>query len=107
MSKVMELSGDRFYEVVEKETAPVLVDFWAPWCGHCTQLAPVFEEVAQELSGEIKCVKVNVDDDASLAERYGIMMLPTILVTVNGKEQDRLLGNVDKQQIISKVKKYH
>lgn len=103
MSNVVQVTHSNFSDVVEAEDKPVLIDFWAPWCGHCTQLAPVIEEVAEEMEDKAKCVKVNVDDNAMLAERYGIMMLPTLVVAMGGKEVDRLVGAADKWEILSKM----
>lgn len=106
MALVEQITDANFSSVVETEDRLVLIDFWAPWCGHCTQIAPVIEEIAEEFDDKAKCVKVNVDDNAQLAERYGIMMLPTLVVAVNGKEVDRLVGAADKGQIVMKLESH-
>ena len=84
-----------------KETA--LVDFWAPWCGPCKMLGPVFEEAEQEIGDKALLAKVNVDNESDLAAQYRVSSIPTIIVFKNGKEVSRSVGFVDKQKIISLV----
>jgi len=77
---------------VEKSTVPVMVDFWAPWCGPCRMVSPVIEKLAGKYSGRIKVVKVNVDDNQELAMKYNIMSIPTIVLFKEGKAVDQAIG---------------
>jgi len=92
MSKPLEVTESSFAEEVEKATLPVLVDFWAPWCGPCLMLAPALERVATEQAGKLKVVKVNVDENPGLATRFQIMSIPTLVLFKNGTQADRLVG---------------
>jgi len=87
--------------ISSKETA--LVDFWAPWCGPCKMLGPVFEEAEQEIGDKALLAKVNVDNESDLAAQYRVSSIPTIIVFKNGKEVFRSVGFIDKQKIISLV----
>src|SRR5579862_4442598 len=77
---------------VEQSTVPVMVDFWAPWCGPCRMVSPVIERLAGKYSGKVKVVKVNVDDNQELAMKYNIMSIPTIMVFKDGKAVDQAIG---------------
>jgi thioredoxin 1 len=89
-------------EVLESEL-PVLVDFWAPWCGPCNMVAPVVAEIAKEYAGKIKVCKVNVDSAVATANTFGIASIPTLMVFKNGKVVHQIVGAVPKSQIISKI----
>ncbi|MFI5422123.1 MAG: thioredoxin [Nitrososphaerales archaeon] len=77
---------------VEESTVPVMVDFWAPWCGPCRMVSPVIEKLAQKYAGKVKVVKVNVDDNQQLAMKYNIMSIPTIMLFKDGKNVDMAIG---------------
>jgi len=103
MSVVVNASNGTFQEEVLDSNLPVLVDFWAPWCGHCTRLSPVIDEVAEELGDAIKVVKVNVDANRELATQYNIKSLPSMLIFKAGKVDETLMGFMPKGALITKV----
>jgi thioredoxin 2 len=82
---IVDASDDTFTEVAEKATVPVVVDLWAPWCGPCRMVSPALEQVATELAGRIKLVKVNVDESPRLQQRFGVQAIPTLLVLRDGQ----------------------
>ncbi len=88
-----------FAAEVERSPLPVLVDAWAPWCGPCRMVAPVVEELAEELSGRVRVAKLNVDDNPQTAARFAVRSIPTMLVIVNGREVDRIVGAQPKAAI--------
>ncbi len=94
------LTEANFEEEVLKSNLPVLVDFWATWCGPCMMLAPTVEEIAKEYEGKIKVGKVNVDEAVELAKKYGIMSIPTLIMFKNGEVSDKVIGFVPKEQIV-------
>lgn len=100
---VVVLTQENFGNEVLESTKPVLIDFWANWCGPCRMLSPVVDEIAEETQ-EFKVCKVNVDDQMALAERYNIMSIPTLLVVKNGQEVNRSLGVISKEEIYQLMK---
>ena len=96
---VNEFNDDNFTEEVLQSQVPVLVDFWAEWCGPCRTLNPVIEEISKEYQTKIKCGKVNVDKSPSTASSYGIRSIPSILFFNGGQISDQLVGSVPKNQI--------
>lgn len=89
---MIQLNAAAFSEAVLASECPVMVDFWAPWCGPCRALAPIIEELASEYQGRAKICKLNVDDDGALAAQYGVMSIPTVIVFHKGKEHGRVVG---------------
>jgi len=89
---IVEGTDSNWMTEVEKSRVPVVVDFWAPWCGPCRMVSPVIEKLAGKYSGKVKVVKVNVDDNQALAMRYNIMSIPTIMVFKDGKAVDQAIG---------------
>ncbi len=88
----MEITDSSFQAEVTNSTMPVLVDFWAPWCGPCKMVAPVLDELSQEYAGKLKIVKLNVDQNQQVAAQFGISSIPTLIVFKNGKEAGKTVG---------------
>lgn len=89
---VIKITAGNFEEEVLKSDVPVLVDFWAPWCGPCQMQGPVVDEAAQELDGKLKVGKLNVDEEGSLAQRYNVMSIPTLILFQNGEVARKEMG---------------
>ena len=96
------LTKGNFEDEVLKSEIPVLVDFWASWCGPCKMLAPTVAQIAEEYSGKIKVGKVNVDEEESLSREYGIVSIPTVILFKNGKPEKTSIGLVPKETLVSK-----
>ncbi len=90
--KVLILSNDNFQSEVANSETPVLVDFWASWCGPCRMIAPIIDQLAEEYEGKIKVAKVDVDENRELAQTYGVMSIPTILIFKNGEVVNQAIG---------------
>ena len=103
MAKVEMVNKDSFKEMVLDSTTPVLLDFYANWCGHCQKLLPLLDEVAVEMDGKLSVMKVNVDENREFAQKFDIKGLPTMLLFKDGSEVDRLIGFMPKDKIIDKV----
>ncbi|MGB8698401.1 MAG: thioredoxin [Thermosynechococcaceae cyanobacterium] len=95
-----------FKEEVVDSDVPVLVDFWAPWCGPCRMVAPVVEEIAEQYEGQIKVVKVNTDENPNVASQYGIRSIPTLMIFKGGQRVDMVVGAVPKTTLANTLEKY-
>lgn len=100
---VLKVNKENFATEVLNAQGTVLVDFFADWCGPCKMLSPVIDEIAEEQT-ELKVCKVNVDDEPELASRYGVMSIPTLVVIRNGKEVNKSVGVISKEEILALVK---
>ncbi|MBW8782832.1 MAG: thioredoxin [Verrucomicrobia bacterium] len=104
--KIAHLNSDTF-KIAIASPAPVLVDFWAPWCGPCKAIAPILDELATELDGKVTIAKVNVDDNDTIAADYGVRAIPTMLLFKDGKLVDTLVGMMPKaalkEKLLSKI----
>lgn len=102
----IDINDSSFEQEVLNSEQPVVVDFWAPWCGPCRKLGPILEEVSKEFDGKVKFVKVNTDENLKTAQDYSISGLPSLLVFKNGKALERLVGLMPKSTIISNIEKH-
>ncbi|MBP7826957.1 MAG: thioredoxin [Verrucomicrobia bacterium] len=96
---VLTLTGQNFTQEVLQSPAPVLVDFWAEWCGPCKMIAPVLDELADEFAGRVRIGKVNIDDDQSLATQYGVRAIPTLLLFQGGEVVQQMVGAKSKREL--------
>jgi thioredoxin 1 len=103
MSSAAEVTGANWDAEVMKSEQPVLVDFWAPWCGPCKAIAPTIDQLAGELEGRLKVVKLNTDAAGDVASKYGIMSIPTLLLFKNGQVVEQMMGALPKSAIQSKI----
>ena len=100
----LKLTKDNFESTINQSDRPVLVDFWAEWCGPCKMIGPVLEEIAGEAGDRATIAKVNIDDEPMLASRFGVKSIPTLIVFREGAEQDRLVGVAPRKTILEKLK---
>jgi thioredoxin 1 len=101
--KIDNLTTDTFKAAITSATTPVLVDFWAPWCGPCKAIAPILEELAVELDGKLKITKVNIDENDAIAVEYGIRAIPTMLLFKGGQIAEQIVGMMPKASLKAKV----
>lgn len=104
--KTGPVTDSTFEQEVLKSSVPVLVDFWAEWCGPCRALAPKLEEVATELDGQMKVLKINVDENTNVPAQYGVRGIPTMILFKAGKQVDQIVGNHPKENILALVKQH-
>jgi len=103
---VMEINESQFEQEVMQASLPVLLDFWAPWCGPCKMLGPVLEELARANDSRLKVVKVNVDENPDLAQQYEVMGIPALFLFKDGEVIDSFTGAMSKQVLTEKIDKY-
>ncbi len=103
MSNVIELNDSNFNDEVVKSDLPVLVDFWAEWCGPCKMIAPSVEKISEEYSDKLKVGKLDVDSNPNISSTFGIRSIPTLLIFKNGSPVDQIVGAVSKEVISAKV----
>ena len=103
---IVTLSSSTFNEVIASADTPVVVDFWAEWCGPCKMIAPILADIASEQKGKVTIAKLNVDDNPDLAMKYNVMSIPTLLVFHNGEVAKRLVGAKGKAQLLQELDEF-
>jgi thioredoxin 1 len=106
MSSSVAVTDASFEQDVLNSEVPVLVDFWAPWCGPCRMVAPIVDEIAKEYAGKLKVFKLNTDENPVVASKYGIRSIPTLMIFVNKQKVDTVVGAVPKNTLSSTIDKY-
>ncbi len=106
MSATTQVTDGNFQEEVLDSGIPVLVDFWAPWCGPCRMVSPVVDEIAEQYDGKVKVVKVNTDENANIATQYGIRSIPTLMIFKGGQRVDMVVGAVPKSTLADTLEKH-
>jgi thioredoxin 1 len=104
--KIDALTDATFDEQVKSSEVPVLVDFWAEWCGPCKMISPVLEEIAEEQAGKVRIVKLNIDDNLDVTRRFDVMSIPTLILFKDGEPQVRLIGAKPKGQLLEEISAY-
>ncbi len=100
---VLHVTDASFEQEVMKSATPVLVDFWAPWCGPCKAIAPILDQLAGEYAGRLKVVKINVDDNPQVPSRFGVRGIPNLLIVKGGEVKDQIIGAVAKEKLVKAV----
>jgi thioredoxin 1 len=103
MADVLSVSDDSFEREVLQSETPVLIDFWAPWCGPCRAIGPVVEDLAREYAGKLKVVKMNVDDNPRTPQQYGVRAIPNLILIQGGQVKEQLLGAVPRAQLVRAI----
>ena len=101
--KITELDSSNFDSTLSSSSTPIVVDFWAPWCGPCKAIAPILNELAEELGGAVKICKVNIDNNSEVASKYEIRAIPTILIFKDGQIVDTIVGLIEKEDLKAKL----
>ena len=104
--KIVTLSDATFDEHVKSSDVPILVDFWAEWCGPCKMISPVLEEIAEENAGKLQIGKLNIDDNLEVTRRFDVMSIPTLILFKNGEPEVRLIGAKPKGQLLQEISAY-
>jgi len=104
--KIVTLSDATFDEHVKSSDVPILVDFWAEWCGPCKMISPVLEEIAEENAGKLQIGKLNIDDNLDVTRRFDVMSIPTLILFKDGEPQVRLIGAKPKGQLLEEISQY-
>jgi thioredoxin 1 len=105
MANITQVGDENFEAEVIRSDLPVLIDFWAPWCGPCKTIAPVIEELASEYEGKLKVAKLNVDDNPATPSRYGVRGIPNLLIIKGGSVKDQIIGAVPKTRLVDAIEK--
>jgi thioredoxin 1 len=105
MADLQAVSDDTFQSEVAEATVPVLIDFWAPWCGPCRAIGPIVEELAGEYSGRLKVVKMNVDDNPKTPAQFGVRGIPNLIILKGGQVQEQIVGAVPKSALVKAIDK--
>jgi thioredoxin 1 len=106
MSSAAQVTDSTFKQEVLESEVPVLVDFWAPWCGPCRMVAPIVDEISAHYEGQVKVVKLNTDENPTVASQYGIRSIPTLMIFKGGQRVDMVVGAVPKTTLLTTLEKY-
>lgn len=106
MSNAKDVNDQNFEQEAVRSDTPVLVDFWAAWCGPCKMIAPVIDAIAEQYTGKLKVMKLNVDDNPKTAGSFAVMSIPTLVLFKGGKEIDRFIGSMSKEDLAKKLDKH-
>ncbi|KAF2286019.1 hypothetical protein GH714_009745 [Hevea brasiliensis] len=106
ISDVLAVNEKTWKNLVLGSESPVLVEFWAPWCGPCRMIHPVIDELSREYTGKLKCYKLNTDDSPAIATQYGIRSIPTVMIFKNGEKKDAIIGAVPKSTLVTSIDKF-
>ncbi len=106
MSKPIHITDQEFESKVLRSSVPVIVDFWADWCGPCLSIAPLLEEIASEYDGRLTVAKIDVDSNPQMANQYGVRSIPTLILFIKGQPVERLIGYMPKSELVVRIESY-